>query len=137
MSATQTEAKVDSADVIKTIEKMDIGQLDDIAARVQTLRASKFAPVLSTQESELISEINQGFPEDVQKRFNHLVRKRQAEIITAKELDELIELTERSEEMGVRRLRCLIHLADVRSVSLDKVMKDLGLKPINNARRTH
>jgi len=42
----------------------------------------------------------------------------------------LIQLTDQSEEIGVKRLKCLIDLAALRNITLDELMRQLGIKPV-------
>lgn len=45
-------------------------------------------------------------------------------------IDELIRLTDQSEEIGVERLKCLIELAALCNVTLEELMRQLGIKPV-------
>lgn len=73
--------------------------------------------------------INIGFSADRQARFNELVKKRQAERITQNELEELIRLTDETENQNVQRIKALGELARLRGVSLPELMDSLGIKP--------
>lgn len=75
-------------------------------------------------------KINQDIPAAARKRMNELIDKRQAYLITTAELDELIQLTDQSEAFGVERLKCLIELAALRNITLDELMRQLGIKPM-------
>ncbi|MEK7255772.1 MAG: hypothetical protein AAB316_13565, partial [Bacteroidota bacterium] len=55
----------------------------------------------------------------------------QQEKISEPEHQELSKLIQQNERKGLERLKCLIELAQVRSVSLEEVMSQLGMKAVN------
>ncbi len=61
----------------------------------------------SRREKMLLEEIGRRLPPDLQARFEEVIGKREDEGITAKELQELIGLTNQVERLDVRRLECL------------------------------
>lgn len=82
------------------------------------------------KEIRLIKKVNESVLSDTERiRFSELIEKRQSENISENELDELIALTEKSEELNVRRLKCLVEIADIRNKSLREVMKELEIFP--------
>ncbi len=48
---------------------------------------------------------------------------------TEGELQELIRLTDESERLNVERIKHLLELAHLRSITLDEVMEQLAIKP--------
>lgn len=81
-------------------------------------------------EAELIKEINECvFSPEKYKRFEELIEKRQDEIITPSEMDELIALTDESEELTVRRLEHLVKLTISSKKSLDEIIEELEICP--------
>jgi len=85
---------------------------------------------LSERETELLLKINQGLPPDTQQRVNELIDKRQSYTITQDELQELIQLTDQIEMFDAERLKHLIGLARLRGITLDELIKKLGIKPV-------
>ena len=61
-------------------------------------------------------------------RFQELIQKRDLSIIPEVELQELIGITDEIETRDVKRLEALIELSQIRGVSLDELMQNLGLK---------
>ncbi|MDF5724674.1 MAG: hypothetical protein PUP91_30265 [Rhizonema sp. PD37] len=59
-------------------------------------------------------KINQGLDDQLQDRFNQLIAKRQALTITDAELEELIQLTDRIEQLDAERIESLTELARLR-----------------------
>ncbi len=105
-------------------------ELERFVARLFALKAREETPNLSEAETRLLLKINQDIPPAARKRMNELIDKRQANLITQAELEELIQLTDQSEELGVERLKCLIELAQLRNIPLDELMRQLGIKPV-------
>lgn len=83
-------------------------------------------------ETELLQKINLSITltEAEWLIYRRLVALRKAELLTETEYHQLIELGEKIEQDNVNRLRYLVALAQLRQVSLDKVMDDLGIFPV-------
>jgi hypothetical protein len=105
-------------------------ELERFVAKLFALKAREETPNLSEAETRLLLKINQDIPPAARKRMNELIDKRQANLISQAELEELIQLTDQSEELGVERLKCLIELAQLRNIPLDELMRQLGIKPV-------
>ncbi|CAN2042005.1 hypothetical protein GMMP15_660048 [Candidatus Magnetomoraceae bacterium gMMP-15] len=78
--------------------KTDVSVSPPIFKAVDHL-AKRKAPSLSKKESELLFKINRGLPSKIQRRFNELTAKRQAETLTPSEHKELLKLIEQIENM--------------------------------------
>src|SRR6266545_5717206 len=109
--------------------QMSRPELERFVAKLFALKAREETPNLSEAETRLLLKINQDLPPAARKRMNELIDKRQAHLISPAELEELIQLTDQSEAIGVERLRCLMELARLRDVTLDELMRQLGIKP--------
>jgi hypothetical protein len=125
MPTLQLELSPD--ELLKAVSQMDAAELDDFTARVLALRARR-ATSLPTDEVELIRQINQGVPSDIQKRFDQLVTRRWAEVLTEDEYQELLALTEQIERIDADRLERIAQLAHVRGIPLREMIRQLGLK---------
>ncbi len=84
-----------------------------------------------TRESDLLKEINLGVSTDTWAEYHRLIAKRQAEILTDVEQEQLIEISDSLEVANVRRMKALIELANMRGQSLDTVMQELGISESN------
>ena len=82
------------------------------------------------REAEILVQINKGLLSVKQERLDELIEKRQRNTITAKELRELKGLIDQVEQSDAERLKLLTELAQLRNVSLRKLIKELGLKPV-------
>ena len=86
--------------------------------------------LLVDNEAELLLKINEALPPVIQQRLDALIAKRQTQSLTPAEHQELIHLTEQSEQLDANRLQHLLALAALRQVSLDEVMQQLGIRPV-------
>ncbi len=81
-------------------------------------------------EAELLKKINLGITEAEWAIYKHLIGLRREERLTEQEHRELINLGNKIEQANAQRLKYLFELSQLRGVSLQKVMTDLGIKPV-------
>lgn len=105
-------------------------ELEQFVTRLLVLSLPQDTPRLSQTESELLLKINQGLPAATQQHLDALIAKRQTQTLTPEEHQELIQLTEAIEQADVERLRYLLELAALRNLSLDELIRHLGIHPI-------
>ena len=122
--------QLETEQLLNAALQMPQQELDQFVARLFTLKAKERAPVLSEREAELLNKIYQPLPDGMQQQLNELIEKRQAATISEKELQELIGLTNRVELFDAERLEHLIELAHLRSVPLENLIRQLGIKPV-------
>jgi hypothetical protein len=118
-----------SEQLLNAIAQMPQSELETFIGQVLKLRAQRQAPSLNTAESELLLKINQGIPAALQHRFNELVAKRQALMLSEAEHAELMQLGDRIEQLDAERIEHLAALAKIRQRSLTEIMQDLGIQP--------
>ena len=108
--------------------------LDESPANVKPQRNGYRRPTTKEIETELLIRIHfySHLPSKVQRRFNQLRRKKQAETISDSELTELQGLWSRIEWMSVERLEALIELAKLRGTDYKTLMHELGLDKKRN-----
>jgi len=129
MPVVQVEAQLPTDELLKGVGQLSQPDLEQFVFQVIALRAKRQAPSLPRAESELLLKINEGVPSDIQKRYNELIAKRQAETLTPDEYEELLRLTQQVERLEVRRVEHLAELARLRGVSLTALMDNLGIRP--------
>lgn len=120
---------IDLQAILDGIARLDIDTLESFAERVNTIVAQKKAAHLPEREAELIRKINEGLPSEVQSRYRLLLSKAQNEILTQEEHEEMLKLVPVIESKDAERLQYLVELAHLRSVSVDKIMEQLGITP--------
>ena len=129
MPVVQIEAQLSTNELLKAVTQLSQRELEQFASQVMALTAQRRAPSLPQAEAELLLKINQGVPPDIQKRYNELIAKRQAEILTPDEYEELLRLTQQVEKLEARRVEYLAELACLRGTSLTALMENLGIRP--------
>ncbi len=95
--------------------------------------SKKDPSIKKERELELLEKINLGIAADVWDRYNDLKEKRDAELLTQEEQRELVNISDQIEAANVQRIAHLIELAELREVSLDELMKSLGLQSVPDA----
>jgi hypothetical protein len=130
MSTVQvvSEVKIDLTHLLEGIAQLDLVELERFAFDVSSLVARRKAPSLPQREAELLQQINQGLPLPTRQRYAVLHEKLLDETLTTEEHQELGGLIERIEQADVERLTRLIELAQLRSISLDALMTQLGIR---------
>lgn len=130
MSTVQvvSEVKIDLNKLLEGVAQLDLGELEQFAFNVNTLVARRKAPSLPKREAELLQQINQGFPLVERQRYNLLNQKLLDETLMPDENQELGLLIEQIERSDVERLTHLIELAQLRGITLDALMDQLGIR---------
>lgn len=135
MPTIQIEAQISGDALLEAALQLAPRELDQFAARLQTLREGRSAPstpsgapVLSPEESALLLAVNKGLSSDERARFESLVEQRRGDVLSEEAGAELLELTEKSEVQNARRMKALGSLARLRGMTLDGVMKQLGIQ---------
>lgn len=125
----KSEINIELDEVLDGIEKLDTAEVERFLSQVSILLARRKAPSLSEREAELLEKINQGLPAATQRRYDELRAKLQTDNITPAEHEELLGLIDQVEMADAERMRHLIELAQLRHVSLDELMDQLGIHP--------
>ena len=122
--------QIETEQLLNAALQMPRPELERFITKLYALKAREEVPNLSAAETQLLLKINQDLAPAARARMNELIERRQAHLITPAELDELIQLTDQAEAIGVERLKCLIELAALRNTTLDDLMQQLGIKPV-------
>ncbi len=97
-------------------------------------QATKFSQKITNNnqlsESELLNNITLDITENEWATYKHLIGIRRAENLTEQQYEDLIALSDKIEVANAKRLHYLAELAQLRSISLDKLMHDLDIKPV-------
>jgi hypothetical protein len=123
----QAEVSVDV--LLKAAEQLSETELRQFTARVLALNAKRTAPSVTQEDAELLLHINGRLPDDVQRRYDELMAKRDAETLGDEEHEELLWLTKQVEAFDVARVEALSKLASRRGVTLSALMRQLEIAP--------
>jgi hypothetical protein len=92
--------------------------------------SKKAATPKQLAEADILKKINTGISEVEWTTYRKLNALRREERLTEQEHQTLIELGDKIEEANVERVKHLIALAQLRGVTVQKLMSDLGIKPV-------
>ncbi len=109
---------------LHTLEHLPPDELDTLVTHALKLRASRYAPHLSGEETRMLEQIHHAIPTDVQARFADLLDKRDALTLTDDEYTQLLRLTDVIEKLEAKRVLILGDLARNRGVTLEQVMRE-------------
>jgi hypothetical protein len=126
MENRQTNPSVKA--ILTIVRQMPISELEELVNQVIAIRAERVAPHLTADEGALLARINKGLPTKDRNRMRTLIEKRDDETITSEEWQELAALTDRLELLHANRLAALAELAKLKGVTLDEVMRQLGIQ---------
>jgi len=133
MPTIQIEADLSPEQLLSAARQLPRREFDRFVERVLSLRAERDAPVLPAAESELLLKINHPVPDDLLHRYDELIARRDARTLTAEEHEELLRLTDQVELLEAERMRRLIELAQLRQITLNELMGQLGFQPLSYA----
>lgn len=122
--------EVTTESILNAVVKMPEKEFDKFVEKAKKLRKGSGKTKWKKDEVAIIGKLNKMvFSDEKQNRFIELTKKRQDSIISENEFEELVELTEESEELDVNRIELLVKLAKSKNKSLDKIMEMLEIRP--------
>lgn len=130
---TREGGQVDFDEMVKGAAKMDTEALEEYHHQIGHLLATRKAKTLTKRESELLLKINESLPAALRKRYDSLSQKMKSETLLPQEYEELTHLVDQIELLDAQRLENLIELALLRNVSIEELLKQLGLKKTSYA----
>ena len=122
-----SQIEIDLDEVLQGLARLGTKELEQFVDKVIALRAQRRAPSLPKDETELLQQINRGLPADIRQRYDALNAKLHDETITPQEHEELLTLIDRIELTDAERMQSLVALAQLRGVSVDTLMEQLGI----------
>jgi hypothetical protein len=133
MPTINIQADVSVDVLVKAVEQLSETELRQFTSQVLALNAKRTAPSITQEEAELLLHINSRLPEDIQRRYDELIAKRDAETLSEEEHAELLRLTKQVEAFDVARVKSLSKLASRRGVTLSTLMRQLEIAPPTDA----
>ena len=128
MPTINIQADVSIDVLVKAAEQLNVTELRQFTAQVLALNAKRTAPSVTQEEAELLLYINSRLPEDVLRRYDELLAKRDTETLSDADYAELLQLTKQVEAFDVARVEALSKLASLRGVTLSTLMRQLGIE---------
>jgi hypothetical protein len=114
-------------EILNTAEGLELKKFERLYKMLYAQRVKRNGiSLLNETESTLLIEINKDFDTKKWERLQYLDWKLQSGALTPKEEIESLKLAEAYENYSVERLKKIAHLAMIRQVSIDTLLKQLG-----------
>lgn len=133
MAVVQINAQLTPDDILEAVKQFSTSELETFTQQVRLIQAQRQTPHLSGEEADLMQKINQTIPTAIWPSYKKLVAKRDENILTEAEHEELIQLSNEIERLNAERIGYLVKLAQLRNVPLATLMDELGIHPLNHA----
>jgi iron-sulfur cluster repair protein YtfE (RIC family) len=127
MPTIQIQADVSVDALVKAAEQLSETDLRQLTAHVLAIHAKRTAPSVPSEEADLLTQINERLSSHLQKRYDELIDKRDAESLDSEEHAELLELTKHAEAFDAARVEALTNLAALRGLTLSQLMRQLQI----------
>ena len=124
---------MDAQTLLKDFSQMPLDEIERFAQSLNALITQKKSTDKTYQDRVLLKKINQTVLGEIKtKRYQLLVQKMEMETISDLEYNEFMQLAENEEAIRYERLKYLVELAQLRSITLPQLMDNLGLnRPAN------
>lgn len=118
---------ISSKQVISAVQTMPLDELEQLVDNVLAVRAERVAPHITGEESKLLRIIQKTLPKKYLVRMKELQTLRDADKISEKGFVELAHLIEKLEILHAERMKAVADLAEVRGVTFQTALKQIGL----------
>ena len=123
------EAQLSYDKLLEAVKQLSPAALEDFQEQINHLKASQHSTSLSKKEADLLLKINRPSTRQDDIKYQELLVKRQNKSLTEPEYQELIALSDHYEQENTERMKYLVQLANIRQVSLTKLMNQLEIPP--------
>jgi hypothetical protein len=119
---------MDAQTLLKDVSQMPLPEIESFVQALNALIIQKKATNKTYQERLLLRKINETNLGEVKtKLYQNFIQKLEMETISDSEYAELMQLTEEEELIRYERLKYLVELAQLRSITLPQLLDNLGL----------
>lgn len=119
---------MDAQTLLKDVAQMPLLELERFVQAVNGLITQKKTTDKTYRERFLLRKINETvLGREKTERYQQLILKLESVTITDIEYTELMQLTEKEEIIRYERLKYLVELAQLRSITLPQLMENMGL----------
>lgn len=123
-----TQQNISSQQIISAVQAMPLDELEHLVSDVLAVRAERIAPHLSGEEGKLLRTIQRTLPKRDLLRMKELQTLRDDEKLSPEGFAELAGLIEKLEAVHAERMKAVVVLADLRGVTFQTAMKQIGLR---------
>ena len=125
---------IDSQSLLRDVDRMPVAEIEQFLKDLNALLRRKKTQDKTLRERQLLYKINNTVLNAVQtERYQVLVEKLEFGVLSDDEHTELDILANHEEKRRNQRVKYMIELAELRAVTLSKVMESLGLTPLAHA----
>lgn len=133
MMKIQIQSEIDAQLLLQGVEQMPLNELEYFVQEINALITRKKANDKTYQERALLTKINKSIlPKKQIDRYTSLHQKLESDTLTESEHTEFMDLVAQDEQLRNQRVKYMIELAQLRNITLPKLMQNLGLNPIAN-----
>jgi len=118
-----------STRLIRDLQQLDPTELDKVIRAAIAMRSSRIGDTLELAETELLSRIHKSLPDEFQREYDQLVKKRRQDELDEKDSRRYVEMTEELQQLELERLETIAALAVKRGVTLKEIREELGIDP--------
>jgi hypothetical protein len=117
------------SELLQGVGQLSVREFEEFFNKIQSIRIQKIPNSLNDDENKLLRQIKTSVLSTKQVRFNYLIARRDASIITVNEYEELLKLTDDIEKSDTIRLKRMAKLADLKGISLTEALHTFGITP--------
>lgn len=121
--------QISISELLKGVGQLSVREFEEFFNKIQSIRTQKIPHSLNDEENKLLKQIKTSVLSAKQVRFNYLIARRDASIITVNEYEELLKLTDDIEKSDTIRLKRMAKLADLKGISLAETLTVFGINP--------
>lgn len=114
-------------EIIKGVSQLETSEIEKFLEEVSNLLTQRKRQEFAERETELLEKVKHPYPSELKARYNFLTDRMKADEISTNEHQELIEISNRFEEMDAQRLQWLLELSKIRNQPLEQLLKELNL----------
>jgi hypothetical protein len=122
-----THQNPSSKQIISAVQTMPLDELEKLVSNVLAVRAERIAPHLTGEETKLLRIIQKTLPDKNRQRMKELQLLRDDGKLSSEGFAELAKLIEKLEIIHAERINAVIALADLRGITFQTAMKQVGL----------
>ena len=114
--------------IMSAVQAMPLDELEKLVGDVLAVRAERIAPHITGEESKLLRKIQKTLPKEILQRMKALQVLRDSEKLSQNGYAELAVLIEKLEILHAERLKAVSDLAELRGITLQTVILQIGLR---------
>lgn len=113
-------------DLIQSVSNLESNEIMQFMQEMGRVIAARKVKSLSQRETELLKAINDSMPNKLQLAYETLMLKLNNENISEKEHQELLKIVAKVEIYKVKKVECMVELAQLRKISLKQLAQQLN-----------